>query len=225
MLSKIIKKVIQLIKENQKRRAEKKRRQHELYSYGINNPGAYQERIIYYNLLDCISDKYILSNVYVPYRGNTSEIDVVLLHKSGIYVIESKNYSGWIYGRADQMYWTQVLNRNVKNKFYNPIKQNQTHIKALAEYLKIDASKVKSIIIFSDKCVLKAVPKSTKSVKIIQIRQIMSIIKEIRKSGDCIKADELANMYSRLLPLTNVSEQEKQRHIDAIKSKPYLVDS
>ena len=51
----------------------------------------------------------VLKNVYVPYQGRTSEIDLLMIHEKGIFVFESKNYSGWIFGCADQLNWTQSL--------------------------------------------------------------------------------------------------------------------
>lgn len=51
----------------------------------------------------------VLKNVYVPYQGRTSEIDLLMIHEKGIFVFESKNYSGWIFGSADQLNWTQSL--------------------------------------------------------------------------------------------------------------------
>ena len=54
-------------------------------------------------------DLVVLKNVYVPYQGRTSEIDLLMIHEKGIFVFESKNYSGWIFGCADQLNWTQSL--------------------------------------------------------------------------------------------------------------------
>ena len=61
----------------------------------------------------------ILKNIYVPYGNQTTEIDVVMIHETGIYVIESKNYSGWIFGNENQKQWTQMLNSYTKKRFYN----------------------------------------------------------------------------------------------------------
>lgn len=81
----------------------------------------------------------VLRNVYVPKdNGETSEIDVVFITRKGIFVIESKNYSGWIFGDEKSRYWTAMLPNREKNKFYNPIMQNRSHIKWLGEYLKED---------------------------------------------------------------------------------------
>ena len=77
----------------------------------------------------------VLKNIYVPTQGKTTEIDLLMIHEKGIFVFESKNYSGWIFGSADQLNWTQSLQNGDKNKFYNPIRQNRTHIKALAAFL------------------------------------------------------------------------------------------
>lgn len=38
----------------------------------------------------------VLKNVYVPMKGKTTEIDLLMIHEKGIFVFESKNYSGWI---------------------------------------------------------------------------------------------------------------------------------
>ncbi len=91
-----------------------------------------------------------LHNIYIPYINKTSEIDVLLIHEKGIFVIESKNYSGWIFGSAGQKQWTQMLNKQTKYRFYNPIMQNDTHIKALSDYLRIDKEIIKSFIVFSE---------------------------------------------------------------------------
>lgn len=62
-------------------------------------------------------------------EGKTVQIDHILINKHGIYVIETKNYAGRIYGNDNQQEWTQVLqNGRVQNKFYNPVRQNKSHV-------------------------------------------------------------------------------------------------
>ena len=84
-------------------------------------------------LLKSIIKKYngkVINDVIIIDENNkSSQIDHVLFHTSGIYVIETKNYSGRIYGTENQKEWTQVLAYgNRKNKLYNPLFQNYTHI-------------------------------------------------------------------------------------------------
>lgn len=99
--------------------------------------GKYGEFNIYKNLEKLSGYKKFLFNTYITKDdGTTSEIDVILIHNSGIYVFESKNYSGWIFGRESDIKWTQVLQAGAgtkKFKFLNPIIQNKGHIKALSK--------------------------------------------------------------------------------------------
>lgn len=68
-------------------------------------------------------DGKILRNVYIPKEnGETSEIDVLYITQKGIFVIESKNYSGWVFGSEKNYQWTVSLPNGIKNKLYNPIK-------------------------------------------------------------------------------------------------------
>ena len=79
----------------------------------------------------------IFTDVLLPSDGNikTTQIDQLVVSKYGIFCIETKNYSGWIFGSANQEYWTQVIYRN-KERFYNPLWQNYAHTKAVEELLK-----------------------------------------------------------------------------------------
>ncbi len=80
---------------------------------------------------------YIINDVIIPNsNGGTSQIDHVLFCKEGIVVVETKNYGGRLYGKADQQNWTQVLAYgNTKNKMYNPLLQNKTHIYNLKQII------------------------------------------------------------------------------------------
>ena len=71
----------------------------------------------------------VLKNVYLPKEnGETSEVDIIFITQKGIFVFESKNYSGWIFGDEKGKTWTAMLPNKQKNQFYNPIMQNRTHL-------------------------------------------------------------------------------------------------
>ena len=94
--------------------------------------GEYGETKVTEMLLS-IADKYggkVIEDVIIPTKsGQTTQIDHIYFSKVGVFVIETKNYSGRVYGDEKQTYWTQVLAYgNTKNKLYNPLKQNATHI-------------------------------------------------------------------------------------------------
>ena len=98
-----------------------------------------------------------LRNVYIPKdNGETSEIDVMYITQKGIFVFESKNYSGWIFGSQEDRKWMQILKDVARFPFYNPIKQNVNHIKALWRFINVNVPSI-PIIAFSERCELKKI--------------------------------------------------------------------
>ena len=59
-----------------------------------------------------------------------TQVDHVLITTRGIFVIEVKNYNSWIYGNKFDREWTQN-SYGKKWKFYNPLRQNYGHLKAI----------------------------------------------------------------------------------------------
>lgn len=83
------------------------------------------------------------------------QIDCLAYDERGIFVFESKDYAGWIYAHGGRRYWTQVLNFGAeKNQFYNPIRQNSTHISALRTLVKPEIP-IHSLIVFGRDTTLK----------------------------------------------------------------------
>ena len=72
--------------------------------------GARGERRVH-SALSSVLDKNeyrILSDLILPVAGGTTQLDHLVLSRFGIFVIETKNMSVWIFGDADQQTWTQV---------------------------------------------------------------------------------------------------------------------
>ena len=102
--------------------------------------------------LKCLVSKYggqAFHNVMIAgENGHTSQIDHIYVCSKGVFVIETKNYSGRVYGKDEQEKWTQVLNYGrTKNHFYNPVKQNYTHVCRLRDYLGKE-SHPESVVVF-----------------------------------------------------------------------------
>lgn len=97
-----------------------------------------------------------LNNITLPLaKGGSTQIDHVIVSIYGIFVIETKNYKGWIYGNEKQQQWTQVFPNGRKYKFQNPLRQNYLHIKTLADLLDLEISYFYSMIAFIGECELK----------------------------------------------------------------------
>lgn len=159
-----------------------------------------------------------IKNVYIEKNGFTTEIDLIALTEKGIFVVESKNYGGWIFGSADNQKWTQCFKTGEKHQFYNPIKQNEGHRSKLASFLNISTNCVFSYIVFSDRCTLKEVPNDTEHIKVIKRNQLLW---RMRDEIDCGRTfftrEEIDAMYERLLPLTQKTQEEKQAHVESVR--------
>lgn len=185
------------------------------------NSGQFGEYLTEYVLSKADGYNRILNNLYIPTSyGKTTEIDLVMVHEKGIFVFESKNYSGWIFGRAENKYWTQCLPNKEKYRFYNPILQNRTHINALSRILKIDKSNFMSFIIFSKRCELKKIPNNTPEYMIIKRNDLRCKLKNITNSygtKNKFEKKQIDKIADELKKFTNVSKEIKEKHIEDIE--------
>lgn len=94
-------------------------------------------------------------NIILPSKSGTTQIDHIIVSIFGVFIIETKNYTGWIFGSADQAKWTQVI-YNKKYSFQNPLRQTYRQKKALSEFLKIPEYTVHPLVYFVGQCRFKA---------------------------------------------------------------------
>lgn len=164
-----------------------------------------------------------LFNLYVPTRdGKTTEIDAVIITPNGVIVVENKNYSGWVFGNANQRYWCQTFPSSrgcEKHRFYNPIWQNGTHIRALREILDKNLP-FYSVVVFSNRCTLKKVTTEGTNAHVIYAKDLPWLVSRIREvKSACLTNEEIFRIYQRLYPYAHVNEQVKLQHDQQIKQK------
>lgn len=106
-------------------------------------------------LLDA-KDYIDLGSVTIPALNGTTQIDHVIVSRYGIFVIETKNMDGWIFGDAKSPLWTQGV-FGKKYRFQNPLHQNYRHTKALQEFLGVDETKLIPFVMFWGECEFKTV--------------------------------------------------------------------
>ena len=185
--------------------------------------GQYGEYLTEYALLSksMEGEHVVLKNLYLPMKGKTTEIDLLMIHEKGIFVFESKNYSGWIFGSEDQLKWTQCFKNGQKEHFYNPIMQNRTHIRALARFLDMAEEAFSSYIVFSERCELKRIPLLVDGdVTIVQRPDMLRFLKRRLKEMPVIYSHEdIEQMTVLLQPFTEVTQEEKQQHIEDLQTK------
>ena len=93
------------------------------------------------------NDYHLIRNVTLPTENGTTQIDHVIVSIYGVFVIETKNMKGWIFGKENQRTWTQKIYKH-SNKFQNPLHQNYKHLKTLQQLLGLKDNQIHSLIVF-----------------------------------------------------------------------------
>jgi len=134
-------------------------------------------------LLAATIDKYflrphlLLNNVTLVTSEGTTQIDHVLVADTGIFVIETKHYSGWIFGDPQERQWTQVIYRK-KSRFQNPLHQNYGHIKTLQSLFDLPVEHFHSVVVFTSDAEFK----TDLGPNVIQIADLIAFLTAERPS-------------------------------------------
>lgn len=167
----------------------------------------------------------VLRNLYVPRKspGIYSEVDLVVIHDTGVYVFECKNYSGRVYGYVNAQNWCVYYPNGENHHLLNPILQNHSHITALSRYLNLDKSYFKSWIVFSSMSGNK-IPDSSSSYVICDCHDLDGLFSYILLQNEVLfTSEEKYQIYQQLKKCTLISYKERVRHAERIR-RTYGVD-
>jgi restriction system protein len=90
---------------------------------------------------------HLIKNVTLPTEDGTTQIDHIIVSRYGVFVVETKNMKGWIFGNPDKKTWTQKIYKH-STKFQNPLHQNYKHVKSLETLLGLNDQQVHSLVVF-----------------------------------------------------------------------------
>ena len=93
-------------------------------------------------------------NLIIPSKNGTTQLDHLLVSPYGLFIVETKNKKGWIFGSGDQSKWTQSI-YGKKYSFQNPLRQTFRQKKVLSEYLGVDESIIRTVVFFVGDCKFK----------------------------------------------------------------------
>ena len=177
-------------------------------------------------------DGLMLRKVNIPKEGgNAAQVGLVFITRIGIFVIESKDYEGCIFGNEEQLYWSAEIITGINrfgryqvkdNRFYNPIMQNKSNIGDLRKFLNLSANvPFYSITVFSDSCMLKNIERSKDTDAILcQVFQLGPTLRYgIKKKEKILDEGEAMAIYKKLLPHSEDWRDEMARQIREINSK------
>ena len=179
---------------------------HRCYTEGLN---PHEKSLVNLLARDLDSKKYfIFNNLVLPSSHTIScQIDHVIVSEYGIFVIESKDYSGWIFASEHRKNWTVCYRGGKKFKFQNPILQNFAHVSALKEQLPFLRKSFFNIVVFSENCEFK----TDRISKVIYDHELISYICE--KKRQWLKEDEVTMTVGKLLMLCQTHNVNTERHV------------
>lgn len=116
--------------------------------------GIYAEKIVSGYLKFFFSNSKRFNNVTLPYGSYTSQIDNILINEYGVFVIEVKNYKGFITATPKHDKWFVRYSPHKNAKVFqinSPFHQNIAHCKAVASVLRLPHSEPINVVFFTNR--------------------------------------------------------------------------
>ncbi|MGN7477827.1 nuclease-related domain-containing protein [Solibacillus silvestris] len=151
----------------------------------------------------------ILLDLQIPVYEELQTIDALLLHESGIYVVNVKDKSGWINGREQSIEWKELLHKNKTRVFNNPIHETKRLINALQDQLpEVDGTLFETVVVFTNDCSFQQIEIQSENVEVLK----MSELKEWAKSrnGKRLSETDIDTLYTVLEGFMNVKNTTLQ---------------
>lgn len=161
--------------------------------------------------LHLLQDEYkIFDDVYLDINGCSVQIDHIVVSKYGVFVIETKNIKGWIFGGDNSEYWIKNM-YGKKYEFRNPLKQNYYHVKMLQTLLQLSQNNFIPIVVFLKGATLKC----NTSSNVISFGRLNRTIK---RYNEIILEDEEIRRILMILTEYNIKDRKyKKAHVRKVK--------
>lgn len=174
------------------------------------------------------SDAKYLSDLLIPNsksKSGYSQIDHVILTPYALFVIETKNYSGTIYGDRKRAKWSV----NGKFPMMNPFNQNYGHIQAIQAILpNVEARKFISIVSFTKRCTFKVNEELRKiqsndlivyDIELSEwINRKLSVLK-LQHISPAYSDETILQMFNKLTSTNITNELIREHHVTILKKQ------
>lgn len=159
------------------------------------------------------NEKYIINDLILQDEDKTAQIDHIVINRRAVFVIETKNYSGKIYGSENQQLWTQVLERGgEKNKLYNPLKQNATHIYYIKKLL--GDLPIRSVVVF--------VQNNTEYITAENVIPLRELERTLKTGEKVLTAEQMKTAYETLI--TSNADITLEEHVAKIQKNKQKIE-
>lgn len=159
------------------------------------------------------SEYHLIKNVTLPTEDGTTQIDHIIVSAYGVFVVETKNLRGWIFGSAKQKTWTQQIYKH-KTKFQNPLHQNYKHTKTLQALLNLDEHQLHSVVIFIGNSTFKTDVPENVTYGMGYIRYILSKTDPVLSPSQVVEITQ--SIESGRLERSFKTHREHTRHVQTI---------
>ena len=169
--------------------------------------GYYGEFLVFSELYPNIPGECkILMNINIPTAyGKTTEIDLLLIHETGLYVFEMKHYKGTIYGKPYEQYWTQYFRTAPNQRFRSPIAQNQYHINALSKIA--PGVPIHSFVVFTSDEVELKVDCNEPNITLCTLSHLRYHLSNLTYKPNVLSMAQINQLFCTLLQYSPTSQQ------------------
>ena len=154
----------------------------------------------------------VLNDVLLPTGQGTTQLDHVVVSVYGIFVIESKNYQGKIYGTRSSEKWSQYVDGE-EYHFRNPVKQNSGHVMAVKRAAHISDDFIIPLVVFTGSATLK----------VLDCDEVIydgMLYETIRSHRNRILSPEQMEYYARIIDeRLEENAETKAAHINAVRER------
>ncbi|MGV6825949.1 MAG: nuclease-related domain-containing protein [bacterium] len=159
-------------------------------------------------------DYYLMNHITLHLKDGTTQVDHILVSRFGVFVIETKDYRGWIFASTNQANWTQVMYKR-KFKFQNPIFQNFGHVQAVQSLLDfLPHDNIYSAVVFTGEAEFKTeIPQGVFTLPgfIEYLRKQTTEVMSLNRVQFCVGRLETARLA--------VSGQTDVEHVGSLKRR------
>lgn len=178
---------------------------------------------------------YKVHNIILPLENGTTQIDHLIISIYGLFIVETKNKKGWIFGSKEQASWTQSI-YGWNYTFQNPLRQTFRQRQILSTFLGVHESKIQTVVYFTGNCIFKtAMPDNVinsglgKYIKRFQnqifpldeVNQIISAVQKHLQESSLSSKDHLRSLRKRHSSTTNCPKCGSKLIERTAKQGPY----
>lgn len=176
----------------------------------IMGKGAYAEDRVVRRLSRLTEEYHVFNDVYIRSNGRSVQIDHVVISRYGVFVIETKNYKGWVYGSENSEHWTQNI-YGYKYQLYNPIRQNASHVCAICNLLSITRDKTIPIVVFAGSATVRC-STNCHVVYLSQLRRVIDGHKSVLFADD-----QVLQMIGKLTDALVTDRNRHREHVQEVQ--------